>query len=143
MKEKTPCQCRVDRGVSVKWCRNRVVSDAVKVLLQARVLKHRVIHSRHASTCDIGTDVQPLQGRHLAELSAQQLRIALGRVRTVVLEAVEVLVSFTAHLASIGLLLLHSHSAGVWYRCERVDDGESAVLILLELLILVTVLGID
>lgn len=127
-------------GYQVKRCRNRVVSNAVKVLLQARVLKHRVIHSRHASTGDVGTDIQPLQSRHLAELSAQQLRIALGRVCTVVLETVEVLISLAAHLASIWLLLLHPDGTGIGYRGEGVDDGECSVLVLLELLVLVTVL---
>lgn len=59
---------------------------------------------------------------------------------TVVLEPVEVLVALATHLASVRLLLLHADSAGVWYRGKRVDDGESAVLVLLQLLVLVAVL---
>jgi hypothetical protein len=58
----------------------------------------------------------------------------------VVLETVEVLVAFAAYFTAIWLLLLHADSAGVGYGCEGVDDGESAVVVLLELLVLVTML---
>lgn len=94
-------------------------------------LEHGVVHARHSSAGDIGTYVQALQGGQLAELGTQKLRVALWRVSAMVLEAVEVLVSLATHLASVGLLLLHADSAGIGYRGERVDDGESSVLVLL------------
>lgn len=59
---------------------------------------------------------------------------------TMVLEAVKVLISLAAHLAAIWLLLLHTHCAWIWYRGERVDDGERAVLVFFQLLVLVAVL---
>lgn len=59
---------------------------------------------------------------------------------SVVLEAVQVLVALPAHLAAIWLLFLHADGARVGDRRRRVDDRESAVGVLLQLLILVTVL---
>jgi len=59
---------------------------------------------------------------------------------TVVLETVEVLVSFATDLTPIWLLFLHADGSGVWNGCGWVDDGKGAVGILLELLILVAML---
>jgi len=58
----------------------------------------------------------------------------------VVLETVQVLVAFAAHLAAIRLLFLHTHSAGIRDRGCGVDDGEATVRVFLELLVLVAVL---
>ena len=57
-----------------------------------------------------------------------------------VFETVQVLVPFPADLASIWLLLLHADGSGIWNGRERIDDGESSVVVLLELLVLMTVL---
>lgn len=57
-----------------------------------------------------------------------------------IFEPVEVLVSLSAHLAPIGLFLFHSDSAWVRLRSVGINDGESAVTILLQLLGGVTVL---
>src|SRR4051812_16882958 len=64
-------------------------------------LKHGRVHPSHAGTCDVGTDIESLQSRQLAELCAQQLRVALWRVGAVVLEAVQVFVPLAAHFAAI------------------------------------------
>jgi hypothetical protein len=61
-------------------------------------------------------------------------------VRTVVFEAVEILVSLTTCVAPIGLLLLHANRARVRYRSQRVNNGKGSVLVLFELLVLVTML---
>ena len=86
-----------------------------------------IVHPRHA------------QGRAFVGV---QLKIGVTRRRVslVVFEAVEVLVPFAAHLAAIRLLLLHTDGSGVGNRRDRIHDGEGAVLILLELLILMAVL---
>lgn len=57
-----------------------------------------------------------------------------------ILQAVQILVALPANLASVRLLLLHTHRARVRNTRRRVDDGECAVGVLLELLVLVTVL---
>lgn len=58
---------------------------------------------------------------------------------TYIFESVQVLVPLTADLALVRLLLLHAECARVWRRCLRVDDGEGAVAVLVQLLRLVTV----
>lgn len=58
---------------------------------------------------------------------------------TYIFESVQVLVPLTADLALVRLLLLHAECARVWRRCLRVDDGEGAVAVLMQLLRLVTV----
>ena len=58
----------------------------------------------------------------------------------VVLEAGKILISLAAHLASVGLLFLHADGARVGYRGDWIDDGEAAVVIFAELLVLVAVL---
>lgn len=57
-----------------------------------------------------------------------------------VFEAVQILISLAAHLASVRLLLLHADGTGIWYGREGIDDGEGAVFVLLQLLILMAVL---
>lgn len=53
---------------------------------------------------------------------------------------VEILVSLATGFAAIRLLLLHADCAWVWYTRSRVDNRESAIDVLLQLLILVAVL---
>lgn len=57
-----------------------------------------------------------------------------------VLEAIQVLVSFATHFTAIWLFLLHANSAWVWYRRGWIDNRKASVWVLFELLILVTVL---
>ena len=57
-----------------------------------------------------------------------------------VFEAVEILVALAAHLASVGLLFLHSDCARIWNRSQWVYYRKRPVLILFELLILMTML---
>jgi hypothetical protein len=61
-------------------------------------------------------------------------------VGTVVLEPIKVLVTLAANLTAIRLLLFHSDSSRVWDGCQRIDYRESAVVVLLELLVLVAML---
>ena len=58
----------------------------------------------------------------------------------VVLETVQVLVAFTTDLTAVGLLLLHADGTRVGDGCGGIYNGESAVGILLELLVLMTML---
>jgi hypothetical protein len=57
---------------------------------------------------------------------------------TYIFEAVEVLVSLIADLTRVGLLFLHAKSTRVWYTRVWVDNGESAVLVLVQLLVRVS-----
>ena len=97
------------------------------------------IHARHACTRNVDVDALEAvaEGGQLLQL---ELGIAVRGVGSVVFESVQVLVTFPADFASVGLLLLHADGSGVGNRCEGVDDGEGAVVVLLELLVLVTVL---
>jgi hypothetical protein len=61
-------------------------------------------------------------------------------MRSVVFQTVQVLVALAAHFAAIRLLLLHADGSGIRDRSQRVDNRESAVFVLLQLLVLVTVL---
>lgn len=97
--------------------------------------EHRRVHACHTSTCDV--DVEALEVRQLVQL---QVRVAVRGMRTVVFQPVQVLVAFSANFAPVGLLLLHANGSGVWDRSQRIDNGESTVFILFELLILVAVL---
>lgn len=56
----------------------------------------------------------------------------------VVFEAVEVLVSLVAHVAFIWLLLLHAYRARIWLVVIRIQDGECAIPVLLQPLVLVS-----
>lgn len=60
-----------------------------------------------------------------------------------ILEAVQVLVSFAAHLAAEGLLFLHADRARVWDRRFGIDDGEGPVCVFVKLLVCVTVLEVQ
>lgn len=60
----------------------------------------------------------------------------------VILEPVQVLVPFPAHLAAEGLLLLHAHCAGVGDRRFGIDDGEGPIRVLVKLLVCMTVLEV-
>lgn len=64
----------------------------------------------------------------------------MGGVGSVVLQAVQILVTFPAVFASVGLLLLHAHSAWVGGRCFWVENRESSISVVMELLISVSVL---
>ena len=57
-----------------------------------------------------------------------------------ILQAVEILVSFSADIAAIGFLLFHADGAWVGDGGDGVDDGEGAVFVFLEFLVLVAVL---
>ena len=66
---------------------------------------------------------------------------AAGRgVVLVVFEAVEVLVALAADVAAVGLFLFHAQGAGVGGRGFGVDDGEGAVGVFVQLLVVVAVL---
>lgn len=58
----------------------------------------------------------------------------------VVFETVQVLVTLAAHLAAIWLLFLHANRTWVWDAGSGVHNAESAIGVLLELLVLVTML---
>lgn len=55
-----------------------------------------------------------------------------------IFETIEVLVSFVAHVALIWLLLLHPNRARIWLVVIWIQNGESAISILLQPLVLVT-----
>jgi hypothetical protein len=57
-----------------------------------------------------------------------------------VFQAVEVLVAFSADIAAVGLLFFHAYCAWVGDRGNGVDDGEGAVFVFLEFLVLVAML---
>lgn len=48
-----------------------------------------------------------------------------------IFETVEVLVSFVAHIALVGFLLLHANGARVWLVVVRIQNREGTVSILL------------
>lgn len=78
----------------------------------------------------------------LCYLKCVSIRVIVvrGEQHTYVFEAVEVLVALVAVFALVRLLLLHAHFPWEWLRCLRVDNGECAVSVLVQLLSLVTVL---
>lgn len=57
-----------------------------------------------------------------------------------VFQAVEILVALSADVAPVWLLFFHAHCAWVRDRGNGIDDGEGAVFVFLELLVLVAVL---
>lgn len=61
-------------------------------------------------------------------------------MRFVVFESVEVLVPFAAYITAVRFFFLHTKGARVRNRRLRVDDGESSVGVVMELLIVVTML---
>ena len=52
-------------------------------------------------------------------------------METYIFESVQVLVSLTADLALVWLLLLHAERAWVWRRCLRIDDRKGTVTVLM------------
>lgn len=107
-----------------------------------RLLDHLFSQTGQAGAGDI--DVQPLHVDGSVHSVCQfKFGIAWRRVGFVILEAVQVLVSFSAHLAAEGLLLLHADSAGVGHRCFGIDDGEGPVCVFVKLLVCMTVLQIQ
>lgn len=60
----------------------------------------------------------------------------------VVLQAVQILVALAADFAAVWLLFLHADSTWVGNRSDGIDDGECAVVVGLEFLILVAMLNI-
>jgi len=60
-------------------------------------------------------------------------------MRLVVLEPVQILVSLLADVALVRLLLLHTHSAGIWRLGVRVNDRKGAISVLMESLVVVSV----
>lgn len=58
----------------------------------------------------------------------------------VVLEPVEVLVPLAADIALVRLFLFHAERSRIGGQCRRVDDGEGAVRVLLQILSIVAVL---
>jgi hypothetical protein len=51
-----------------------------------------------------------------------KFRIARRRMLAVILEAVEILVTLAAFLASVWLFLFHSYCSWIRYRCKRIDN---------------------
>jgi fumarate reductase subunit C len=107
--------------------------------VSASISEHRCVHS-HASACDVRCYIYALEVVSEAKLSEFKFWVTMRRMSTVVLEPVEVLVTLSAHLAAIRLLLLHADGSGVRNRCQRIDYRERPVVVLLELLILVAML---
>src|ERR1700761_6107477 len=68
------------------------------------------------------------------------LRAARLVVLPVILEAIQVLVSLAAYLASVWLLLFHSDRSRIRHRSDRIDDGEGAVFVLDQFLVAVAML---
>ena len=50
-------------------------------------------------------------------------------MRLVIFETIEVFVSFTAVVASVGFMFLHAESAGVRVQSLRVDDRKRAIVV--------------
>jgi len=105
-------------------------------------LEHGRVNAAHASTCNIGIlhVLQVLNVARQSKLLKSQLWIAVGSMRSMILQTVKVLVALATDFAAIGLLLLHADSARVWNGRQRVDDRKATVVILLELLVLMAVL---
>lgn len=57
-----------------------------------------------------------------------------------VFKAVQVLVSLLAHVAFVRLFFLHSLSPGIWRLRVGINDGERAISILVQSLIVVSML---
>lgn len=106
-----------------------VMPDMVGQDVLAHGSKHRSIHAGHPGTGDI--DVQSLEVIWQAELAQLQLRIALRAVRSVVLEPIQVLVALPTDLTAVGLLLFHSHGAGIRDRSQGIHNRKGAILVLL------------
>jgi len=107
--------------------------------LSARVqLKHGRVDS-HASTGNICV-LHVLEIWSQPHLLHSQLWVAVRSMRTMVLEAVEVLVALATNVATIWLLFLHTNGTRVWYRRQGIDNRESAIVVLFELLILMAML---
>ena len=58
----------------------------------------------------------------------------------VVFEAVEVLVPFAADFAAVGLFLFHTEGTRIRSGCFGVDDGEGAVGVFVQLLVVMAML---
>jgi hypothetical protein len=69
-----------------------------------------------------------------------QFRIAGRRVLAMVFETVEIFVALLTDVASIGLFLLHSKRTGVGKRGGGINNGESSIFVLFQLLVLVAML---
>lgn len=57
-----------------------------------------------------------------------------------IFEAVEILVPFAARFALVRLFLLHAQGAFVRNGCLGIDDGEGAVCVIVQSLVVVTML---
>lgn len=59
-------------------------------------------------------------------------------MRFMIFETVEVFVSFVTHIALVWFLLFHANSTWVWLVVVWIQDRESAIAVLLQPLILMT-----
>lgn len=57
---------------------------------------------------------------------------------TYVFQSVQVLIALATNIALVWLLLLHTKSARIWRRSLWVDDRESSITVLVQLLSLMT-----
>lgn len=57
------------------------------------------------------------------------LGVAHGGVVFMILEAVEVFVSFATDLAAVGFVLFHSKSTRIWTECLRIYDREGTIVV--------------
>ena len=62
-------------------------------------------------------------------------------MRLVILQAIQILVSLLAYITFVGLFLLHTFGASVWRLCIRIHDGERAIAIFMQALVVMTVLS--
>lgn len=74
--------------------------------------------------------------------SEAEFGVTRGRMIPVILETVQVFVSFPTNFAAIWLFFLHADSAGVRNLGQRIHDGKAAVTIIFELLRRMAVLGV-
>ena len=122
--------------------RNRERRNVADRIRKLRLLDHLFPYTRQAGSGDV--DVQSLHVDGSVHDTCQlELGIAWWRVGFVIFEAVQVLVSFAAHLAAEWLFFLHADCARIGDRRFGIDDGKRAVCVLMKLLVCVTVLGMN
>lgn len=95
----------------------RTGGDYVILSSPSRLQEALLADSGEASSCNV--NVLSLHDAtaeiQVAACCKLEIRVARGRVRFVILEAVEVLIALAAHFTAIRLLFLHAQGAGV--RC--------------------------
>lgn len=110
---------RQDKPVTEK----RMDEDGVRKALQLHFFADvREASSRHGHARCVG------RVQHLIR-TVLVFDVAHGRVILMIFQAVEVLVSLAASVAAVGLVLLHSQSAGIWIVSLGIHYREGAIVI--------------